>query len=79
MDKQLVVISRAWARDAPITISVIDTEIAVSMPLNAFIDAVVEEAGNPAMLMTMAGMRARLEKAASTVCEKMKRETGKVM
>lgn len=79
MEKHVVVISKSWAEDTPILIDVQDTQIAVSMPLEAFMARLAEEAGNPAMLLTAAQLRARLERAAGAVCEKMKRETTKVM
>lgn len=79
MDKHLVVISREWKSDAPITVDVTSTEIGVSMPLEQFLDALAQETGNPTTLFTIASLRARLEGAALQVCEKMKRETAKVM
>ena len=79
MNKHIVVISKQWRGDAPIEIDVTDVGIGVSMPLNAFVDALAQEVGNPALLMTVAGLRSRLEGAAAVVCEKMKKETTKVM
>jgi hypothetical protein len=74
MNKHAVVISREWT-NPEIRVSVTDEGIAVMMTLDRFMEAVVQEAGNPALLLTSDGLRKRLVAAAQTVVDKMKQET----
>lgn len=78
MNRHAVVISREWS-NPEIRVSVTDEGIAVMMRLDEFMDAVASEAGNPAMLLTAAGLKRRLEAAAQAVVDKMKQETQRVM
>lgn len=79
MEKHCVVISRRLQNGAPIRIDVSGGEIAIAMSLQEFLDNLVVEAGNPTLLVTQAGLRTRLEAAATKVCDKMKQETVQVM
>lgn len=78
MNKITVLISRFWNRPE-ITVDVTDQSIGVAMPLSDFLDALTAETGNPAMILTEAGLRRRLGAASDAVCAKMKAETGRVM
>jgi hypothetical protein len=75
MEKHVVTISRAWGRDTPILISVTNLGIGLEVPLDEFVKAVAQEAGNPALLLTRAQLEARLEAAVRKVCETVKQAT----
>jgi hypothetical protein len=79
IDRRHVIISKDWAPEAPIHIRVTDIEIGVAMELEHFVQAVVKEMGNPAMLLTNHSLNKKLVAAVSVVCERMKAETAKVM
>jgi hypothetical protein len=78
MNRHAVLISREWT-GPEIRVSVTNEGIVIMMRLDEFMEAVVQEAGNPALLLTAGGLRKRLTAAAQTVVDKMKQETAKVM
>lgn len=78
-EKHVVVISREFTPGAPIRIDVTNEEIAIAMTLGDFLDALAEQVGSPATLVTKAQLRTRLAFAAVAVTDAMKRETARVM
>lgn len=82
MNRSTVVISRRWSgpmikidvrRTGP------DTGVEVSMSLAEFLQALVQEIGNPALIMRQAALLAAANDAADRVCAGMKSETTRVM
>lgn len=77
-EKEVVVISRNW-NNPSISIKVTLDGISLATDLNDFMAALVEEMGNPTMLVTKAQLAARIELARAAVVEKIKAESVKVM
>lgn len=78
MNKSKVVVSRQW-KNPEITAFVDAQEVGASMSVAQFIESIVEQSGNPAMVMTKSQLTARLQAAAEAVIVEMKRSTAKVM
>lgn len=76
--KTIVVVSRHWNRP-DITAFVSETVVGAQMSLPQFIESLVEQTGNPAMVMTKAQLAAKLKAAADVVIDEMKKSTAKVV
>ena len=66
-----VVISRYW-NNPEILVTVTDKEISLSMNLAEYLSAVLEEAGNPAALLTKAALAKRINDASTLVLSRVK-------
>jgi hypothetical protein len=77
-EKEVVVISRNW-NNPSINIKVTLEGISLETSLMDYMAALVEEIGNPTMLVTKAQLATRLEAARVAVVEKIKAESVKVM
>jgi hypothetical protein len=74
MKSHVVVISRKWA--APeISVTVTNKEIGMEMSLEQFIESVVSEVGNPALLLTRSALTAKVSQAVDKVVAEMKDAT----
>ena len=78
MYRSLVTVTREW-HNPQINIHVTHLDIKLDITLDDFLKAIVEEAGNPTMLLTKAQLLARLEKAAEVVVDKVKQESIKIV
>lgn len=78
MENHAVVITREW-HNPEITITVDDRSIGISQTLEDFLKALAAEIGNPAAIFSRSALEKRLIEAATTVTEKMKRETVRVI
>lgn len=76
--KRAVVVSRQWNNPA-IEMWVSDEEIGIQMSLSEFWDSIVEEMGNPTLIVSKAQLRARLEAAANQVLTEMKNQTTRIV
>lgn len=74
-----VVISREWAKGAPILVKVTEDDISIDMLLDDYLEALVAEIGNPATLFTTATLRKRVFAASVEVNRKMKQTTSSVL
>lgn len=87
MERSVVVISRRWSGPLiKVDVRTVmpgdgspDTEITVQMSLAEFVQTLSQEVGNPAFLLTEAGLRKALIEAADRVIEGMKAETTRAM
>ena len=75
---EYVTISRHW-RKPEIHTTVTTKEIALSIKLEDYLSALVEELGSPWSIMTKAQLAEKLRVASATVVSKVKRESTKVM
>ena len=76
--KTKVVVSRKWHK--PNVEAFIDHhEVGTNIDLEDFIKAVVEEVGNPALLLTKAALQKQLLAATEKVLHEMKEATAKVV
>lgn len=78
MDKHHVLISRHWHKPN-IEVTVNDEKICVRIDLKDFVEGLVQEVGNPALLLTQESLRKKLLKSTETVLEKAKQSTSQVM
>jgi hypothetical protein len=78
-EKHVVVVSRKFEKGAPIRVDVTKLGISISTPLDAFLDELVVEVGNPTFLFRQASLREALGKAAMRAVNNMKAETAAVM
>lgn len=80
MSKAKVCIRRKWGNH-PIEVLAFldDTEVGVKVQLTDFLDALVEEMGNPSMVMTKAALKDKLRKALPAVEEEFKKATLEVV
>ncbi len=75
-----VTVGREWAnRTIFVKVRCDENEIEASIDLTEFLAALAVEVGNPALVMTKAGMEKRLLEAAEVLVTKMKRETIRVL
>lgn len=74
MKSQVVVVSRKW-NSPDISVSVNSTEIKVEMSLTAFVESLLEEVGNPALILTKAALATKVTEAAEKVVAEMKDAT----
>lgn len=72
--KTKLITSRKW-KNPGIEAFVSDEEIGARIDITDFIDALVEEVGNPATLMTKAGLKAKLEAASLSVLKELRSTT----
>jgi len=78
MLKSKIVTLRRW--DNPAVQTFLDTKtIGASMDLTDFIDALVEEMGNPATLLTKAQLKQKLETASTAVIAELKKSTASIV
>ena len=76
--KEKVIVSRKW-RNPEIRAYATKEEVGAEIDLTAFLDSIVEEIGNPTMLVTKAALRAKLEVAKDAVLKEMKETTTQVV
>jgi hypothetical protein len=69
-----LITSRKWTSPA-IEAFINSEEVGARLDLTAFLDAIVEEVGNPTMLVTKAALRARLEAASEAVLHELRATT----
>lgn len=69
-----LVTSRKW-KNPEIEAFVSPEEVGARIDVEAFLDALVEEVGNPTTLLTKAGLRARLAAAKDTIVKELKDAT----
>lgn len=74
MDRERVVISRYW-KTPEITVKVTAADIALSLTLTDFLESVVQEMGNPSLLLTTNQLRTKLQGASEVVLAKAKEAT----
>lgn len=60
---------------APIEMWVTDEEVGLKVSLDDYLDGLVQQVGNPAAILTMAGLRQRLAEASDKVVRTMKQKT----
>lgn len=70
----MVVVSRQWKQPS-IKAFISNKEVGAEMELSSFLESVVEEMGNPAMVMTKAALLSKLSAAADEVLSEMKDKT----
>lgn len=78
MDKHVVLVSRIW-KSPDIHIDVTDEGIGLSITLEAFLDALGKEMGNPTFLLTQQMLLDKMKAAAVSVTQAMKAESARVM
>jgi hypothetical protein len=76
--KAVVLVSREW-HEPRIRIQVSVEGVSIAMELEDFLQAMVQETGNPAVVMTQAGLLKRLRLAADRVVMGMKTETARIV
>ena len=69
-----IVVSRKW-NNPNVTAFMENNEVGAKISLDDFINAVVEEIGNPTSLVTKQALRNRLIIASSEVVKEMKKQT----
>jgi hypothetical protein len=78
MNKAKIVVGRKW-NNPEIYVKVTDNEIDMAVNSADFINALVEELGSPALIMTKEGLKARLRDAFTKVLSEIKTASIKVM
>ena len=73
-----VIIGRFW-NSPEITVRVTHLEIRMDIGIDDYLNALVEEIGNPTMLLTKGMLKTALTKAAKVVEEKVKLESSKAV
>lgn len=76
--KGAATVSRLW-NHPQIETRITLTGIALSMSLEDFLHALAQEAGSPALLLTVGGLEARLLEASGRVVAGIKEESAKVV
>lgn len=69
-----IVVSRKW-NNPEVTAFMENNEVGAKISLDDFINAVVEEVGNPTSLVTKQALKNRLIIASSEVIKEMKKQT----
>lgn len=77
-NKEVVLVARRW--DNPtITVTVTEEGIAIAMPITDFVKSLTAQIGNPAMILTQAGLQKELQIAADVILTEMKAATKQVI
>jgi hypothetical protein len=74
MNKETLIVSRQWNCPA-IRVFMNQKEVGAEMDIKEFLEALVENVGNPTFLVTKAQMLNKLNEAAEAVIVEMKRAT----
>ncbi len=74
MNKETVVVSRAW-KNPEIKVFVSVTEVGAGMELETFLRTIVEEMGNPTLLVTKQQLLNKVFAAKDAVVNEMKKAT----
>lgn len=77
--KTKVVNRRFRGRPLEVLVVLDNNGISVEVDLNTFIDALVQEAGNPTLLVTKAGLAEKLKAAVDPVCTEIKKASAEVV
>lgn len=76
--KTRLVISRQW--DNPqIRAFVSQTEVGAEIELDDYIDAIVEQIGNPTLMVTKAGLKEKIRIASEAVLAELRKSTAHVV
>lgn len=77
-ERTIVQVSRKWG-DTPIEAFISEEGVGARVTLASYLNALVEEVGNPSMVMTKAGLLTRLTSASEVVLAEMKSATRAVV